>query len=234
MNREDTGLNYRKMCKFLKFRDEVDQCTRYLSQNGYVSHLLVCKNWEIAHILSDLGDGNLLDMGSTDSYILKNALRKNTKGEKYGIDLRSPNVPVEGITYLRGNLLNVPLPDEYFAYLTCLSVIEHGVDLEKFAAEVSRLLNCNGKLYVTFDYWVPKITTDLKLYGLKWNPLDKQDVLFLVAACKNRGLRLIEDIDWTLGEKIIGPGYYSPHPDIGYTFGMLVFQKDFKTSVGGN
>jgi hypothetical protein len=30
--------------------------------------------------------------------------------------------------------------DNYFANITCLSVIEHEVDFNKFAAEISRLL----------------------------------------------------------------------------------------------
>ena len=144
---------------------------------------------------------------------------------KYGIDLRKPDHHDPEITYLVGDLLAVPLPDGYFQYITCLSVIEHEVDIQSFAAEASRLLANGGKLYVTFDYWTPKIMTDLKLYGLAWKPLDDWDVQLLQYACEAHNLQLIDDIDWSLGEAVIRSGYYSPHPQIAYTFGMLVFEK---------
>lgn len=213
------------MCKFLKSVAEISECTEYLIQNGYAAHNLTCKNWDIAHIISDLSHGNLLDMGSTDSYILKNAVIKKLLGDKYGVDLREPDVAAEGVKYIVGDMLNVPLPDNYFSNITCLSVIEHDVDFEKFAREVSRLLAPGGKLYVTFDYWVPKIITNAILYGVKWELLDDKDVNRLVNECKKQNLEITEDIDWSVGEKVIRPGYYSPDPEVSYTFGMLVFRK---------
>jgi SAM-dependent methyltransferase len=224
-NLESGGFNPGQMCKFLRHKSEIDVCTRYLYENDYISHIQACKNWEMAHILEDLGDGNLLDMGSTDSYILKNAVRKKTKGAKYGIDHRTPDQPENEVTYLVGDLLEVPLPDRFFKYITCLSVIEHEVDFENFAAESSRLLDYGGKLYITFDYLAPKTITALKIYDRKWQPLDDFDVQFLKCACEANGLRLVQDIDWSLGEKVIHWGYFSPHPQIAYTFGMLVFKK---------
>ncbi|MEG4442521.1 FkbM family methyltransferase [Microcoleus sp. AT9_B5] len=213
------------VCKFLKFRDEIYKCTDYLHRNGYASHNLVCKDWDIAHIIFDLSDGNLLDMGSSDSYILKNAVLKNVQGEKYGIDLQPPDVPLEEVKYMIGDLMDTKLPDHYFTNITCLSVIEHEVDFKKFATEVSRLLIDNGKLYVTFDYWTPKLKPDFKLYDKLWNPLDENDTKNLIEECKSCGLNLVEPVDWSLGDAVIKPGYFSPGANISYTFGMLVFQK---------
>lgn len=213
------------MCKFLKSKAEIDECTDYLARNGYAAHSISCKNWDIAHIISDLSDGNLLDMGSTDSFILKNAVIRQLKGEKYGIDLRKPNVDVEGVKYMVGSLLNVPMPDGYFSNITCLSVIEHNVNFELFAKEASRLLAPGGKLYVTYDYWVPKIVTQKMLSGGKWQPLDDKDVKALINYCNQQNLQITEDIDWSIGDAVIRPGYYSPDPNVSYTFGMLVFKK---------
>jgi FkbM family methyltransferase len=214
------------VCKFLKFRDEIYKCTDYLHRNGYASHNLVCKDWDIAHIIFDLSDGNLLDMGSSDSYILKNAVLKNVQGEKYGIDLQPPDVPLQEVKYMIGDLMDTKLPDRYFTNITCLSVIEHEVDFKKFATEVSRLLIENGKLYVTFDYWTPKLKPDFKLYDKLWNPLDENDTKNLIEECKSCGLNLVEPVDWSLGDAVIKPGYFSPGANISYTFGMLVFQKN--------
>ena len=186
------------LCKFLKFRDEIYKCTEYLHRNEYVSLNLVCKDWDIAHIIFDLSNGNLLDMGSSDSYILKNAVLKNVQGEKYGIDLQPPDVPLEEVKYMIGDLMDTKLPEHYFANITCLSVIEHEVDFKKFATEVSRLLLENGKLYVTFDYWTPKLKPDFKLYDKLWNPLDENDTKNLIEECKSCGLNLVEPVDWYL------------------------------------
>ncbi len=213
------------LCKFLKTKTEVYHCTHYLRKNGYISHRLHCKDWDIANIVADLSDGNLLDMGSWDSYILRNAIIKGVRGEKYGIDLQKPDVPVPGVQYVVGDLLKAPFPDGFFQNVTCLSVIEHEVDFKQFASEASRLLSQNGKLYLTFDYWTPKITTDFKLFGKKWNLLDKNDVVNLVQTLKSSGLHISQDIDWSLGQQVVNDKYYSPVSGIGYTFGLLVFEK---------
>lgn len=220
----DAAVKRSSRCKFLKNRAEIDECTQYLKQNSYVSHSLICKDWDLANILVELTDGNFLDMGSSDSYMLKNTVLKGIKGEKYGIDFRNPDVPVAGVKYIVGNLMATGLPDSFFQNITCLSVIEHEVDFNKFAKEAFRLLANDGKLYVTFDYWTPKIVTGIKLYGLEWNVLDKNDVLALIQECLNNGLYLVDEIDWSLEEPIISE--WSPDPaKYKYTFGMLIFQK---------
>jgi len=213
------------LCKLLKNRQQVDECTRFLKSNGFVSHNLVCKDWDLAHLVPEIGDGNFLDMGSSDSYILKNLALKRIHGEKYGIDLRKPDVPISDVRYLVGDLMRTGLPAGHFANITCLSVLEHQIDFGKFAQEVSRLLAAGGRLFVTFDYWEPKVITPIKLYGLDWQPLDAATLRQFIETCAGFGLRIISDFDFESGDPVIQWGYYSPHPDMSYTFGMAVFQK---------
>ena len=212
-------------CKFLKTRQEIDLCTSFLKHYGLASHNLPCKDWDLAHIIPEIGDGNFLDMGSSDSYILKNVALKRIRGEMYGIDLREPDVPVKGIKYIVGDLMDTKLPDNFFKNITCLSVIEHEVDYNKFAREVSRLLEVGGRLFVTFDYWNPKVVPPIKMYGLDWKPLDEQALREFIAICEGNGLALVQDMDWTIQDAVIRDGYYSPHPDVKYTFGLAVFEK---------
>ena len=213
------------LCKFLKTRAQIDECTRFLHRNGYVSHNLKCKDWDLAHIIPEIGDGNVLDMGSSDSYILKNISLKRTKGKKYGIDRYDPDVPISDVTYLKGNLLQTPLPDTSLDYVTCLSVIEHQVDFKLLAEEVSRLLVPRGRLFVTFDYWDPLLSIPVKAYDLDWRPLDRALTLSLIGACRDHGLHLVQEVDWSTQDQVIHWGYYSPHPEVSYTFGMLAFEK---------
>ncbi len=215
----------RNLCKFLKDRAEVEECTRFLHRNGYVSHNLRCKDWDLAHIIPEIGRGNFLDMGSSDSYILKNVSLKRTNGEKYGIDRYDPDVPISDVTYFKGDLLKTPLPDASLDYITCLSVIEHQVDYKLFAREVSRLLTPKGKLFVTIDYWDPLLSIPVKAYDLDWQPLDKALTLSLIGACRDRGLHLVQEVDWRTQDQVIHCGYYSPHSEVSYTFGLLTFEK---------
>ena len=53
----------------------------------------------------------------------------------------------------QGNLEATRFGTGRFDLAVCLSVIEHGVDLGRFLAEVSRILKPTGKLFITTDYW---------------------------------------------------------------------------------
>lgn len=213
------------LCKLLKSRKEVEECTDFLKKNGFVSHNLKCKDWDIAHLISAIGEGNFLDMGSSDSYILKNLCIRRTAGEKYGVDLQEPDVPLSDVNYSIGDLMNTGLPGEHFDAVTCLSVLEHQVDYDRFAAEASRLLRNGGRLFITFDYWEPKIKTPVKLYNLDWQPLDRTLVEQLIKACSDKGLQIDAPFDYSLGKPVIKWGYYAPHPDVSYTFAMASFTK---------
>jgi 2-polyprenyl-3-methyl-5-hydroxy-6-metoxy-1,4-benzoquinol methylase len=212
-------------CKFIKTRQDIDKCTAFLKRYGFISHNLSCKDWDLAHIMPEIGDGNFLDMGSSDSFILKNVALKKIRGEMYGIDLREPDIPVKGVKYIVGNLMDTKLPDKFFKNITCLSVIEHEVDFYRFAREVSRLLEDGGRLFVTFDYWNPKVVPSIKMYGLDWQPLDEHTLRQFVTICEENDLNLLQDMDWTINEAVIRDGYFSPQPDISYTFGLVTFKK---------
>jgi hypothetical protein len=99
------------------------------------------------------------------------------------------------------------------------------VDYDRFAREVSRLLEPGGKLFLTFDYWEPLLVPPVKLYGLDWQPLDRARVERLVASLAATGLDIVQDFDFRQGEPVIRWGYYSPHPDMRYTFALATFRK---------
>ena len=218
-------LPRRPLCNFLQSREEIEICRRILYRNGFISHVHGCKDWDLASIIPAIDDGNFLDMGSSDSTILKNISILKISGKLHGIDLREPTDPVKGVKYIIGDLMDTKLPDNYFKNITCLSVIEHEVDFKKFAQEVARLLQPDGRIFITFDYWDPKVKTDMTLYDLKWQPLDKQAVNNLIAELERHDLYLVEDVDWTLGEPVIDKDFYSPDPNVSYTFGLLTFEK---------
>lgn len=215
------------MNRFLQTKQEVDQCSAYLKKRGLTSHIFNCKDFDIANIVKELKDGDLLDMGSNGSYLLQNAVKLGIKGRKCGIDLGDPEYKVQGVEYIKGDLMKTPYEDNSFDTITCLSVLEHEVDFSLLAKEVARLLRPKGTLYLSFDYWPDKVNTDdvgTKLYGLKWNILSASDVTQLEVALGNEGLRMSSNLDWTVKDKVINPQFYAPYGKE-YTFGLLKFFK---------
>jgi FkbM family methyltransferase len=69
------------LCKLLKSRAEVEECTQFLKRNGFVSHNLVCKDWDLAHIVPSVGDGDFLDRRPRASS-LSFPYRRSTRGEE--------------------------------------------------------------------------------------------------------------------------------------------------------
>lgn len=216
------------MNNFLKTRAEVQACTKCIKEYGLIPHGLSCKDYDIWGIAPLLKDGNILDLGSSGSYILENAVALKLKGRKVGVDLayEHNNITESGIELFKEDLMQTHFEDEEFHYVCCLSVIEHEVDYDKLAKECARLLKKGGHLFMTFDYWSEKIDTDgLLLYGLKWNILDRSDVTMLIEALKENGLFISGEIDWTTQDKVINDTYCAPFPKIAYTFGLFEFIK---------
>lgn len=217
------------MNKILRTRKEVDECTAYLKERGLMSHVFTCKDFDIANICKDIKHGDTLDMGSNGSFILPNLVKMGIMGRKCGIDLGKPEYDLTGIDYVQGDLMVSPYEDNSFDTITCLSVIEHEVDFDKLAKEVARLLRPGGVLYITFDYWDPKVdTTDVgtKLYGLKWTILDRADAERLISCMGANGLTLspTSPMNWNTTDAVINPQFCAPYGKM-YTFAIMKFVK---------
>jgi SAM-dependent methyltransferase len=225
------------MNQFLQTRAEVNECTQWIKDNGYIPHGIQPKDFDLRHILPEIKPtDDVLDMGSCGSFVLYNLVHKGYTGLKYGVDIAYPEnyvllmppdyqVEAAGTRCFHADLMNTGLPDKMFDVITCLSVIEHEVDFEKLAAECSRLLKDGGRIYLSFDYWHPKIdTAHVKLFDRAWNILDGIDVVRLTEACFKVGLKMDSVIDWALKEAVITPQFCSP-ANVSYTFGLLKFVK---------
>lgn len=216
------------MNEFLKTRQQITESTEWLISNGYVTHPISCKDWELANVTKELSDGDLLDMGADGSFVLHNAIKKGIKGRKAGIDLAevTGTNKAEGADYYKGDLMQTELVGNSFDTIVSLSTIEHQVDFVWFAHECGRLLRKEGKLFVSFDFWnIKPDTSAMKLYSLDWNILDKEDVIKLIKSLEAAGnIYLTKSIDWTTQDAVINPQYCSP-ANVSYTFGILEFIK---------
>lgn len=140
----------------------------------------------------------IVDLGCGGNFTL-NLLRSAGFKSLVGIDLTVPKAGIAGTIrgiyrryrprsysvpmyrLVRGNILDTPFDDNSFDAAVCLSVVEHSVDTESFFRETSRIMRDGAKLYLSTDYWEPKIeTTAIKYGGLPWRILDKSEIELLI------------------------------------------------------
>lgn len=108
------------------------------------------------------------------------------------------------IIYQPGDLTKTEFEAGSFDAISCISVIEHGVDLNAYLVEMHRLLKPGGVLITSTDYWADKIDAKGKeFYGVPVKIFDKNEILTLFEAAKSIGFELTSEIDLTCNEKAV-------------------------------
>jgi SAM-dependent methyltransferase len=120
------------------------------------------------------------------------------------------------------DLLETSLPDASVAAVICLSVIEHGVDLTRFFGEMARILWPAGRLYVSTDYWEPKLDTQgRKMFGLPWTVFCGREIESMIETGRKVGLLVDqwESEDLRCREAVVRDGGHA------YTFASIRFRR---------
>ncbi len=128
------------------------------------------------------------------------------------------------IKYIPGDITNTYFPDNYFEIITCLSVIEHGVNEDIYLEEMYRILKKNGLLIISTDYWENKVdTNNLIAYN---NPIfiyDKNSINKFLNKAYIKGFKLFgPNIDLSCQKKLV----YWKQFDLKYTFLTFCLQKN--------
>lgn len=193
----------------LKSRQEVDDAVQLMSTMGFVPHPDPKKNWDAIGAI-----GGILAKTNSSAWIL------DAGGELYSpvlpclylcgyrnlvaVNLSFKRLHRRGpITYRPGDLLRTPFPDGTFDAISCLSVIEHGVDLCEYVREMARLLKPGGILITSTDFWSSPVETfGLMAYGAPIRVLCPQDIDTLVASAREFGLEKTGPIDMNCKEQV--------------------------------
>jgi SAM-dependent methyltransferase len=212
--------------KVLQSWQEIQAATLKIQQQGLPLHLDVHKNWDHSLLYDAIGRMDLqscmIDLGCGE-YCTLNFLAALGFNNLHGIDLQlEPNNADTTYFLYQGNLTQTPLVSGSCDVGISISVIEHGVDLSAFFAEISRLLKTNGLLFITTDYWEERIEIDsaIKPFELDWKVFCKADIQQLIALAQENNLVLEQDgIIPACSDKPIA------WHDYNYTFIALLFRK---------
>jgi len=128
---------------------------------------------------------------------------------------------------VRARVEDTGFRDSFYSAVTCMSVIEHGVNIPSFFREAARILRPGGLLVVSTDYWPTQIDMgSVRRYEqAKANDriFDRSGLLELVNAASEHGLRLLAPIsedDLDAREALVHSIGFS------YTFAILAFRRE--------
>jgi SAM-dependent methyltransferase len=197
--------------KVLRSWLDIGEACTSLAAAGLPRHSSPEKNWDLFLLQTLLRgmpkDRAIVDLGCGDLSTLK-LLDALGFRDLHGVDLSIPVRAYVSQTVRmlrrrtmtppfhlhRGDMTRTHFPDATFDLATCISVIEHGVDVEAFFREVARILKPAGRLLVTTDYWEDGIepATTVQPFGLPWTPFSREGVVQLVETAGTAGLMLEE------------------------------------------
>ena len=200
--------------------DALDQVVRL----GLPHHLELPKNWDslaaLDCILRRTGrEASILDAGSELYSVILLWLYLYGYHDLRGINLVFDRVIRRGpIVYEHGDITATRFDDGVFDVVTCLSVVEHGVDLKAYFREMSRVLKPNGLLITSVDYFETPIDTGGKeAYGGPIHIFSKEHMEAALDLAKDHGFETTGALDLTCEEKAV----HWRGVDLDYTF--LVF-----------
>jgi SAM-dependent methyltransferase len=108
------------------------------------------------------------------------------------------------ITYAYGDITRADYDAESFDAITCLSVVEHGVDLAAYFRNMSHILKPGGVLITSTDYWQTPIDTMGRImYGAPVHVFSKHEILKAIELAEQSGLVLTGPVDLSCNEKVV-------------------------------
>ncbi len=119
------------------------------------------------------------------------------------------------IIYKQLDITKSGLNSSMYDVVTCLSVIEHGINLTSYFREMARILKPGGILITSTDYFDTKIDTKAKIaYGMPIHIFTREEITEALETARLFGLTPTGPLDLNVGEKVVHWKKY----DLSFTF----------------
>lgn len=198
----------------LKSLNNIVPQIRFLDTMGARLHPTFYKNWDLGlftwFILERYDkSAGILDVGSVSNPLLFN-LATTGYSNLCGIDFQLPNENIHAhpqVRYIGADLTRTPFKDHQFDCITSLSVVEHGVDPERYFREMSRILKTGGVLLTSTDYWPKKVrtwTVPRRLtFGVPWKIFSKTEIREFIGVSQRYGFIPLAPLECTATEPVV-------------------------------
>jgi hypothetical protein len=207
---------------------QVEAAIAEVARCGLPAHNDRPKNWDLLVALGAILEHTrpadpVLEMGAPRYSRLLPWLALYEYRALDGIDLVFEAELRDGpIRYRPMDLTATTFPDRSFAAIACLSVVEHGVDIERYLAEAGRLLRPGGILVTSTDFWCePVEVAGLEAYGGAVRIFGPEDLAGWVAIADRHGLEPLGPLDLRCGERVVN----WERLGLRYTFANVVFRR---------
>ena len=213
----------------LKNRSQYEESQKILRSRGLPLHVDPPKNWDSLACLNILENENsfkknkILDAGGEfySSFLPQLAMLGF-------LDLTCINIVFDKterrgpILYKKGDITHTAFTDGHFHFISCLSVIEHGVNIKHYFSEMSRILQKGGLLFTSTDYWHEPLEVEGKMaYGVPIKIFSRDDILRFVDTANLFGLELVGKLDLECEEHAVNWNEF----DLNYTFIYFLLRK---------
>jgi SAM-dependent methyltransferase len=129
----------------------------------------------------------------------------------------------DGITFRNGDITRTGMASQSYAFIACLSVIEHDVDIAAFLQESARLLVPGGRLFLSFDYWEePVDTRGQHAYGVPIRIFTRRDIDEMLGWAAKAGLSIEGAADFSCKDRVV----HWQRFDLRYTFANLLLRRE--------
>jgi SAM-dependent methyltransferase len=217
----------------LKTQDELGLVLGQVAKLGLPAFANLPKNWDTLAALDCIlrattRNAFILDAGAeTYSRILPWLCMYGYR-RLHGINLVFDRTIRRGpITYRFGDITRTDYADGSFDAITCLSVLEHGVNPETYMREMWRILKPGGLLITSIDYWQTPIDTGSRqFFGVPVKVFTEEDVLKLFTLAQQNGFVMTGPIDLSCNEKVV----HWSEVDLDFTFLVFTLRKPVPTS----
>lgn len=212
----------------LRTRQQSEHAVELVRKLGLYPHPDPLKNWDslaaLSAVLKSINKkAYILDAGAELYSTILPWLFLYGYKNLWGINLVFDSPVKRGAIYYEyGDITHTKFNKGIFDAITCLSVIEHGVDIRAYFKETSRILKPGGILITSTDYYETPIDTKGQYaYGVPIHIFSKTEIIDVLEVAKEFDLVLTGPLDLSCKEKTVR---WEPY-GLEYTYVVFTLQK---------